>query len=71
MPQVSTIGFLVNPKLPDSSYQSSEMQEAADALGVKLVLAQADSENDFEFAFSSLLEKGAGVVLIESAADYG
>ena len=47
------------------------MQAAADALGVKLVLAQADRENDFQFAFSSLVEKGAGVVLIESAADYG
>lgn len=53
-PQASTIGMLVNPSNPDAAIEARDAQIAVQALGRKLVVVKASTDNDFEPAFDTL-----------------
>jgi putative ABC transport system substrate-binding protein len=63
-PRASTIGILVNPTNPDAEIETRDAQAAAQAVGRKLLVVKASSENDFESAFATLAEQGAGAFTI-------
>ena len=63
-PRASTIGILVNPTNPDAEIEARDAQAAAQAVGRKLIVVKASSENDFEAAFAALVEQGAGAFTI-------
>jgi putative ABC transport system substrate-binding protein len=63
-PKVSTIAVIIDPNYPGAKTQSREVQDAAAHLGVKLVMLSAGAEADIESAFASLVQQGAGALLV-------
>jgi putative tryptophan/tyrosine transport system substrate-binding protein len=63
-PRVSTIAALFNPDYPDVHLQLDELQTAAARLGVGLVALNADSAGAIEVAFATLVQRGAGALLV-------
>ena len=59
IPAVTTIGVLMNPDNASAEIQTRDLNAAAHALGLKLEIANARGEGDFERAFASLVERGA------------
>jgi putative ABC transport system substrate-binding protein len=59
IPAVTTIGVLMNPDNASAETQTRDLNAAAHALGLKLEIANARGEGDFERAFASLVERGA------------
>ena len=53
-PTASTVGFLMNPNWPSSDVQLAEVQQAADALGVRLHVVRAGTAVEIDEAFSVL-----------------
>jgi putative ABC transport system substrate-binding protein len=66
-PNASVIGFLDDPG-PGSPIGVAQVQAAADALGLKLVVVNASADNDFEGAFATLVQNRAGALLVGSNA---
>jgi putative ABC transport system substrate-binding protein len=66
VPSVTTMAMLVNPDYPDAGIQTSEVQEAASALGLQLHILKARIESDFETAFAALVQRHAGALLVAS-----
>src|SRR5436190_23075425 len=66
VPSVSTMAMLVNPDYPDAGIQTSEVQEAARALGLQLHVLKARIEPDFETAFAALVQQRVGALLVAS-----
>jgi putative ABC transport system substrate-binding protein len=67
VPVATVIGTLMNPDNASTEVQARDLNEAARALGVKLQIANARNDGDFEPAFGSFARQGAAGVLI--AAD--
>ena len=67
LPKLDAVGVLVNPTYPVASGQLKELQLAAASITVRLIVANASVERDFEPAFAQLLQQGAGAFLV--AAD--
>jgi len=63
-PSASTIAAIINPNYPAVKTQTQAVQEAAAHLGVKLVMLSASAEADIEPAFVSLVQQGAGALLV-------
>ena len=64
MPRASTIGILTNPTNPDGEIETRDAQAAAQALGRRLIVVKASTESDFDAAFATLVEQGAGALAI-------
>ncbi|MEA2940963.1 MAG: hypothetical protein QOD09_1492 [Bradyrhizobium sp.] len=64
VPAASTIGVLLNPKNPLVDTQLKDAQDAAGALGVKVIPLNAGSEADIDAAFATLIEQRAGALLV-------
>lgn len=64
VPRATTIGMLANPTNPDGEIETRDAQNAAQALGRKLLVVKAATENDFEAAFATLVEQGAGALAV-------
>jgi putative tryptophan/tyrosine transport system substrate-binding protein len=63
-PRASTIGMLANPTNPDAEIETRDGQTAAQALGRKLLVVKASTENEFEAAFATLVKQGAGALAV-------
>jgi putative ABC transport system substrate-binding protein len=70
VPGTAVLGYLQNPSVPAAvrEGQEKDVQTAAQALGLKLVVANAATNRDFEDAFASLKDKGVGALLVSSNA---
>src|SRR5262245_55042031 len=64
IPAATTVGALVNRMHPIAEVQSSELQAAARALGLKLQILDASTERDFDAVFAKLVELQAGGLVI-------
>jgi putative ABC transport system substrate-binding protein len=54
VPQATTIGFLMNPTLPQSASQTSDVQEAARTLNLQVHILPASNDREIESAFESI-----------------
>ena len=63
-PKAALIGVLVNPNYPDADGQRRELQEAADTLKQAIAILTASTGGEIDTAFASLVQQGAGAVLI-------
>jgi putative ABC transport system substrate-binding protein len=63
-PTASTIAVLINPASPDAQAEERDIPIAAHNLGLKLHIFHAATEPDFNTAFASSAELGAGALLI-------
>ena len=66
VPKADAIGALVNPTYPVANGQLKEVQEAAASVGVRLIIANASAERDFEPAFALLVQQRSSALMISS-----
>ena len=64
IPTATIIGLLVNPTDPRAETQTSEMQEAAHALGLQIHVLNASTEGEFKTAFAMLSQLRVGALLV-------
>ena len=64
VPQVGLIALLVNPNNSNIERVIGDMQEAARAKGVQLLILKAGAESEFEPAFDALVQQHAGALIV-------
>jgi putative ABC transport system substrate-binding protein len=64
LPKAATIGLLVNPSFTTTEDAAKNAQIAAAAFGIKVVVAEAATESDFERAFARLVHQGAEALVV-------
>jgi putative ABC transport system substrate-binding protein len=63
VPAATSIGLLVNPTNPATRSFTTELQGAARALGLRLLVQNASNKIDIEAAFAKLGQQGAGALI--------
>jgi putative tryptophan/tyrosine transport system substrate-binding protein len=66
VPKAIIIGVLVYPNNPDTEAERRDVQAAAQALGQQLIIVDVSSEGDFEAAFATFVQHGAGALFVGS-----
>jgi putative tryptophan/tyrosine transport system substrate-binding protein len=66
VPNASTIAVLRDPNGPDVESQSRDLEEAARAIGLQILMVDAANEREFHAAFAKVVQAGAGGLLISS-----
>jgi putative ABC transport system substrate-binding protein len=66
VPQTRMIGLLVNPNNASTERLIQNMQEAARAKGVQLLILKAGGESEFESAFASMIHLHAGALVVSA-----
>jgi putative tryptophan/tyrosine transport system substrate-binding protein len=64
VPKATLIGFLVNPRNRNAESETSDMEEAARALGRQAVVLRASIAGDLESAFATLAQRRAGALVV-------
>src|SRR5262249_20501559 len=64
VPSATVIGFLINAGNPTSESQTRDMQVAARALGIELLVLNASSERNIHAAFASFVQQRVNAVVI-------
>jgi len=67
VPKATTIAMLVNPS-PDAEPERRDVQSAAQAIGQQLIILDVRSDRDFETAFATVVQRGAGALLVGTGA---
>src|SRR5262249_54258355 len=68
VPNARLVGFLVKPANPTSLSQLEDIQAAAHALGVALLVRDASSEREIEAALGSFAQKRVNAVILHGDA---
>jgi putative ABC transport system substrate-binding protein len=69
-PSTAVIGFLVDPNFPGSRPDLADSKAAAVALGLRLVVAEASGRAEFAHAFTTILEAGAGALIVAGSPSF-
>jgi putative ABC transport system substrate-binding protein len=64
VPRADTIAALVNPKTPVAQTIEAEARTAAQALGLRMDLLVASTEDEIDPAFGAAVQHGAGALLV-------
>jgi ABC-type uncharacterized transport system substrate-binding protein len=64
VPTATIFGVLINPNYPAAEVQLRDVQNAAIRLGMKLLVVRANSDADFDAAFSKLVEGQAAALQV-------
>jgi putative ABC transport system substrate-binding protein len=67
VPGVALIGVLLNPAFPAAARQLQQLEEAAHAIGQRIVITKASTDEELDAAFGVLLRERIGALLV--AAD--
>ena len=59
VPQATMVAYLAAFKLPMFEEQTSEIRQAAQALGREIIVVEGRGDFDFEIAFDALVQRGA------------
>jgi putative ABC transport system substrate-binding protein len=60
--------MLTDATAPTAEIQVDEVQEAARAIGLQLLVVKAGTEGDIDAAFATLVQQGAGALLVGASA---
>jgi putative ABC transport system substrate-binding protein len=63
-PGATLIGALINPNFAPAVRQAHDLEDAARALGQRLIVAKASTDEELEVAFATLVREGVGALLI-------
>jgi putative tryptophan/tyrosine transport system substrate-binding protein len=63
-PGVALVGALLNPNFPAAARQAADIEEAARAIGQRIVIAKASTDKELEAAFASLVRERVGALLV-------
>jgi putative ABC transport system substrate-binding protein len=64
IPNAAVIALLMNQDNPNAEAERKDVEQAGHTLGKKIVVANASSEDDFETAFSTIVQQRAGGLLV-------
>ena len=64
VPNATIIAMLVNPNTPETEAERKDVQAAAQVIGQQLVIFDVSSEHDIETALATLVQRGAGALLV-------
>ena len=64
VPSIRSIAVLVNPTRPGVDAQSTQVEQAARSLGLALHVLKASNERDLDAVFVTLVQLGAGALVI-------
>jgi len=67
VPNVTTVALLLNPNNAETARQPAELQEAARALGLQIIVLHASSIGDIDDAFATIVQNHIGALVV--AAD--
>ena len=67
VPQVATIGFLLDPNFPPAEAQSKDMQEAARAIGLQIHLLRVNTDREIEAAFETVAQHRIGALAVAAS----
>jgi ABC-type uncharacterized transport system substrate-binding protein len=67
VPGVPLIGVLLNPAFPPATRQLQELEQAAHAIGQRIVITKASTDEELDAAFGVLVQERIGALLV--AAD--
>jgi putative tryptophan/tyrosine transport system substrate-binding protein len=68
VPHARVIALLVNPINPNSERITAEVQEAARAKGVQLLVLKASNKSEIDAAFAALVQQHAGAMVVDADA---
>ena len=68
VPKATTIAMLVNPNTAETVAERRDVQAAAQALGLQLIIRDVSSDRDIETAFATFVQRGAGALLVGTGA---
>jgi putative tryptophan/tyrosine transport system substrate-binding protein len=63
-PSVALVGVLINPKFPPAARQARDLEDAARAVGQRIVIARASADEELDAAFAFLVREGIGSLLV-------
>ncbi len=66
MPSADSVALLVNPDSPVADIETKDVEAAARAAGLQLLILEARVENDFEDVFASAIRQRAGGLLVSA-----
>ena len=64
VPQAKSIALLVNPDNPENAAGTKNAQEAADSVGVKVLVLNAGTQQDIDSAFRTIVQERAGALIV-------
>jgi ABC-type uncharacterized transport system substrate-binding protein len=67
VPGVALIGVLINPDFPPAALQLQQIEEAARAIGQRILITEASNDDTLETAFRSVVQERAGALLVTAA----
>jgi len=68
VPKAEIIAVLQHPNFSEHQTETREIETAARAIGQKIVTVKAGSEQEIDAAFSTIVQSGAGALLVHSGA---
>jgi ABC-type uncharacterized transport system substrate-binding protein len=66
VPKATTVAILVNPDSPNAETDARGVQEAAQVLGLRLVVLNYRTDSDIDAAFANLVREGVGGLILLS-----
>jgi putative tryptophan/tyrosine transport system substrate-binding protein len=66
VPNATIVALLINPNNPESARQPAELQEAARAIGLQLVVLTATTAGEVDTAFMAMMQNRVGALLVGS-----
>ena len=64
IPGAGVIAALIDPNFPEAVLEAREVEDAARNIGKKVVPINAANENEFEAAFTTIVQAGAGALVV-------
>jgi putative ABC transport system substrate-binding protein len=64
LPNVTAIGALINPNYPDAEFELGALHKGANAIGLKIYVANASREDELAPAFASFSDAHVGALLV-------
>ena len=67
VPNTTTFAVLQDPNWPGSAAELPDIEAAARALGLQIVVVKAASESEFESAIATIIRSGAGALVVSGS----
>jgi putative tryptophan/tyrosine transport system substrate-binding protein len=71
VPNATIVALLINPNNPESVRQPAELQNAARAIGLQLVVLTATTTGEIDTAFTAMAQNRVGALLVSSDPFFG
>jgi putative ABC transport system substrate-binding protein len=68
VPKTTTIGMIEDLNSPGTEAERTDVQAAAQAIGLQLIITDVSNDRDIETAIASVVQRGAGALLVGAGA---